>query len=322
MELEAKIASDANFKVIFQFVVFIWEYKYNGEELGLDLRVADTLPFEIDLKVSIETSTMLSTGLNLGILWPEKVLKLHSVTYEKGEFTTLEHAGEFYTGLLRCPSFGEPIGTIKATQVALNGFRKLHIAEDSTKAVRGVDQVGETFERLQKSARLSASTCASGAGVVKAKEKIIAENDDEDPLSMAWVTIINSKGSKVNNAAAGAKPKRERDPSCLAKRSRLASEGDKQKKDIQVSEEAVLKAQHLISSIKSGDMSVTITRLNSTVATLEARLADKYLAAYAHNYDGETTTPGIKVLDNLRCAKESKAMRGRASQTHLQVGGV
>ena len=281
-------------------MIFTWEEKANNPGAPL-VKCATELPSCFRAAVFSEQSTTFQTKLNLGILWPVKVYKQHFKTDPpKGSIKSIVHNGQPVRGVIMEAEHGTPIGSITLKQVCGTGHRFTKEVESSTQAVRGMKQVQETYDSLQDKSALvvtkggGGGSDADGGGEAWGSVRLKNKRDEDDILDQLWMPVI----SQTSSAA----PKNHGKPPKPPKSEEKSKPG-KQQRELQVSEEVLLKAKHAFEAVQQN--TAGLQRLTSVLNLISGRLRDNIVPCYAADYDavsvgaGETRS-GIQVLEDLR----------------------
>ncbi len=103
------------------------------------------------------------------MLWPVPVYKKNvGSDPPKNIVKTITHNGTKIRGVVRELSEGRPIGSYLLEQVGRKGFKLEKIVEDSTRAVRGVAQVADTFALAQSKTKITTTVSKDGDVLVAA----------------------------------------------------------------------------------------------------------------------------------------------------------
>ena len=239
--------------------------------------------------------------LNLGILWLAKVHKQHfKIDPPKGSIKLIVHNGQLVRGVIMEAEHGTPIGSITLKQVCGTGHRFTKEVESSTQAVRGMKQVQETYDSLQDKSALvvtkggGGGSDADGGGEAWGSVRLKNQRDEDDILDQLWMPVISqtSSAASKNRGKPPTPPKSEKE-----------SKPGKQQRELQVSEEVLLKAKHALEAVQQN--TAGLQRLTSVLNLISGRLRDNIMPYYAADYDAMSfgsgdARSGIQVLEDLR----------------------
>ena len=142
---------------------------------------------------------------------------------------------------------GTPIGSITLKLVCGTGHRFTKEVDSSTQAVRGMKQVQETYDSLQDKSALvvtkggGGGSDADGGGEAWGSVRLKNQWDEDDILDQLWMLVI----SQTSSAA----PKNRGKPPTPPKSEKESKPG-KQQRELQVSEEMILKAKHALEAVQ------------------------------------------------------------------------
>ena len=141
-DIETEIEDESNYQ---KYLKDVLEYeKRQNEDDQSPLKKRKKNPTDVETTISTEDYGKISFAKNLGIFWPEDLMKLHKVDYQDEELQWVEpEAGFKLKGIYRDPFYGEPPGTfkvVKETGIAAKKNSDLHnsfnaISEGETTAL-------------------------------------------------------------------------------------------------------------------------------------------------------------------------------------------
>ena len=297
-QLEEEINRNKDFFQRYFLCVLLWEDRYNDPQ-GAIVKVVEDLPGQLRVSVLTTTSTSLQTSLQLGVFWPLNVFKKHEGHLPpKAAIQVINHNGVDLKGVMRESHFGTPIGTIKVKQNCSVTQSKELEHENSDRAARGAQQCDETFAALNKRMgvhiNLPESDKPDAFAGVKMKH---TDENAEDPLDILWQAPIGRMaGGTKKSTTSGAEPKPKKNQS-------KAGGSTKRQQELDLSEQAVLKARQLLNLLQAHDSlsSVTPQKLKSTLTQLNSRVRDSVMEHYAEEYVQNTSErTGMQILQDIR----------------------
>ena len=168
-------------------IVFLWEDRANDPTVAM-VRLVEQLPDECQVRAIKEKSTMLESTMMLGVLWPPHVFKKHFGRLPtRKEMRKVNHNGAVVSGVIKEPSFGNPIGTMTLKLKSSEGAPLIQDVADSETQVLGSQALQDIFAALQGKLRVNIvhgdhTAQGSNAGL-KVKAATVEEDDD---LDLAW----------------------------------------------------------------------------------------------------------------------------------------
>lgn len=292
-ELEDEVQSSPDdFGKLFFLIVLLWEDRHNNPSSTTTVKVFTDLPDSMRGRVLTERSTAIETELMLGIFWPIPVFVKHMKRQPaKNELSVVQHNSTWHKGVVREPCHGTPIGTIRLTQKSIVK-QLLELEHESTDtAVRGLQQVEETFHALEKKMGINLQLASDEAGSMPSIS-MKAKVDDEDPLDKLWSTPFTKKPfAKARSSPGGPSGKRH--------------SGSKAQHELNITEQALLRARQLCTSLKQPQAleSVTLKQVVAVHGLLHKRTSNALMEYYAADYeapDGSTGRAGMDILSDVR----------------------
>jgi hypothetical protein len=282
-----------DFFVKYCFVIFVWEEKVNDPDAPLLRLVGPALVGDLGLDLIKKDYVALEGTVEMGIFWPSAVWKKHHNNEEppKNLLDTYVHNGNKIRGVFREPSEGCPIGSIRVTQRAGQKVEMKRKLESSTEAVRGEEQVKETFKKLQAVGDVKMSI--SREGKISALTGLKKSNDD--PFDDIWANVFEKQknvppaprepqaGRKSSAAASG-------DGEPPAKKTAMHDKSEKEAlkrlQEFDLSEQAILKSKQMLRNMQDAETvsSVTDAKISVVAKLLQARLKDSLMEMYALDY--------------------------------------
>ena len=286
-------------------IVLVWEERWNNPESSV-IKAAEDLPNEL-LGVCTTTSTSLATELCLGIFWPIAVYtKWVGADPPRKQIKKVQHNGAMVRGVIREPCHGQPIGCIKLTQRCMVTHEE-ETEHDSTKdAVRGNEQVRETFAALQRasSVQLALPSEAVPFGGIKMRH----QPPPDDDLDLVWNSpfAATRAASKKDGSQRGiglpprSVSKSDTDSAARPVASTARSPSNRKQHELNSSEQCALKAKQTWQALQSeGFASVTPQKLKALLAQMQSRLKDNLVMTYMED-ESSGNAGGIQILEDLR----------------------
>jgi hypothetical protein len=180
-----------------EFLQALRQYEQNFEATGNNRGQGRNIDFpEI---VTTEETAGRRSELTLGIFWPAPLYeRLTGTSLAKEDREVFVHKGKKIVGIMREPSEGEPLGTIRVVDTEEHSVKKVVEVASSAKSFRD-DEVREAHERLRTA---SASTVVAEVGDdgkhhVRIKRKSSGLPDSDDDVVTEWANLFAPRQGDV-----------------------------------------------------------------------------------------------------------------------------